>query len=77
MNNTMLKAEAAKLLAAFDAGEFEMYCEERTARHLADYFIELQFARVDIDCDWNDVKCQRMFKRMQAALVELGLPKGP
>lgn len=73
MNNNEIKNEAAKLLKAFDAGELAGYCDERTAEALADFWIEFQFARVDIECDWNDAKCERMCSRMTAELKKLGL----
>lgn len=73
MNNNEIKAEAIKLINEFDAGSFENYVEERSAEALADFWIEYQFARVDIECDWSDEKCSRMHKRMKAALNGLGL----
>lgn len=73
MNNEAMKAEAVKLLAAFDEGSIGMYCEERTASALSEYWIEWQFARIDVDCDWSDAKCLRMGKRMEAALRGLSV----
>lgn len=73
MNNKEFKAEAVNLVKEFDAGRVP-YVEARSAADLADFWIEYQFARIDIDCDWNDAKCTRMHKRMFNELKALGLP---
>ncbi|NBT36419.1 MAG: hypothetical protein EBT03_12950 [Betaproteobacteria bacterium] len=73
MNNTEMKSEAAWLVAAYDSGELDWAGYKRTAADLAEFWIESQFARVDIDCDWSDAKCTRMGALMRKELRGLGL----
>lgn len=74
MKNNEIKADAAQLVNAFDAGELAWTGCARTAGDLADFWIEHQFARVDVECDWSDAKCARMAGRMTAQLKAMGLP---
>jgi len=67
-------ADAALLIAEFDAGRLEGYVRSRSAPELADFWVEYQFARTDWDCPWDDAECHRMFGLMQAQLLAAGLP---
>lgn len=76
MNKIDVKKEAKKLVQDFDSDPdgFSEYDVERSAESLADFWIEYQFARTDIECDWTDKKCHRMNSQMFKELKALGIP---
>lgn len=73
MNNEQIKFDAVVLFSQLDQLIKSGYVQERTADALADFWVESQFARVDIECDWDEDKCDRMHKRMVKQLQALGL----
>ena len=73
MKTNEIAAEAVELVKAFEAGELHDDVE-RAAADLADYWVEFQFARTDIECAWGDAKCKRMFAEMKKQLRAMGLP---
>ena len=74
INEPNVKADAAVLVAEFDAGNLSWAVEDRRAALLADFWVESQFARSDEDCDWTEEKSDEMFDLMVEELRGLGLP---
>jgi hypothetical protein len=73
MKTNEIAAEAVKLVKAFEGGELHDDVK-REAADLADYWLEFQFARADIECNWGEAKCERMFTQMRKQLRAMGLP---
>ena len=73
MKTNEIAVEAVKLLEAFEGWELHNDVK-REAADLADYWVEFQFARTDIECTWGDAKCERMFEQMKKQLRKMGLP---
>lgn len=73
MKTNEIAGEAEKLINAFRAGELHEDVKWEAA-DLADYWVEAQFARTDIECNWEEAKSERMFKQMKKQLRAMGLP---
>ena len=66
-------ADARLFLAAYDSGELGDYVSERTAEAIADFWVESQFARTDVYCDWDDATAAEAFSAMRRELQALGV----
>ena len=73
MKTNEIPGEAEKLIKAFEGGELHGDVKPDAA-DLADYWVEAQFARIDIECNWGEAKCERMFTQMKKQLQAMGLP---
>lgn len=72
MDKAQIEAEAAEFKAAFEAGEMDWAELDGTAEHLADHWVEHQYAKPE-GCTWSEEEVDANFQAMKAALKALGM----
>jgi len=66
-------SEARAVLADLDS-IVDGFGIERTADAAADWWLESQYARVDVEPEWTQAESDAYFEAMKAELIRLGLP---